>query len=154
MVWDSCLLACPTCASFFLVINEGETKRESCTRIWGGKLYGYGSWGRCVRMEKAGVCTVSLWEWVPQWQSVDAIKPDRFSHASIYMLSVTVFDPKGAISEVRVHAHCGAGALFGYTGCWSIAKWCSWFSTKFSRSLDHHGKTKEELKKIVSKNEK
>ena len=36
------------------------------------------------------------------------------------MLSVTDFDPKGTISEVRVHA----GAKFGHTGCWSIAK-CS-----------------------------
>ena len=34
------------------------------------------------------------------------------------MLSVTDFDPKGTISEVRVHA----GAKFGQTGCWSIAK--------------------------------
>ena len=36
------------------------------------------------------------------------------------MLSVTDFEPKGTISEVRVHA----GAKFGHTGCWSIAK-CS-----------------------------
>ena len=36
------------------------------------------------------------------------------------MLSITDFDPKGTISEVRVHA----GAKFGHTGCWSIAK-CS-----------------------------
>ena len=41
-----------------------------------------------------------------------------FSTTSIYMLSVTDFDPKGTISEVRVHA----GAKFGHTGCWSIAK--------------------------------
>ena len=34
------------------------------------------------------------------------------------MLSVTDFYPKGTISEVRVHA----GAKFGHTGCWSIAK--------------------------------
>ena len=34
------------------------------------------------------------------------------------MLSVTDFDPKRTISEVRVHA----GAKFGHTGCWSIAK--------------------------------
>ena len=36
------------------------------------------------------------------------------------MLSVTdfEFDPKGTISEVRVHA----GAKFGHTGIWSIAK--------------------------------
>ena len=71
---------------------------------------------------------------------------------SIYMLSVTDFDPKGTISEVRVHA----GLYFGHTGCWSIAK-CSQISCrnytggfrswppatcKFStrRSFDHHGK--------------
>ena len=34
-----------------------------------------------------------------------------FSTTSIYMLSVTDFDPKGTISEVRVHA-C---AKFGHT---------------------------------------
>ena len=64
------------------------------------------------------------------------------SPASIYMLSVTDFDPKETISEVRVHAV----ALFGHSGCWSIAK-CSRFSTKFSRSFDHHGKSKKELLK-------
>ena len=65
------------------------------------------------------------------------------------MLSVTKFEPKRNISEVRVHA----SALFGRTG--SIAK-CSRCSTKFSRSFDHHGKTEKELLKIVtvSKNEK
>ena len=47
-------------------------------------------------------------------KSVDTIKL-----ASIYILSVTDFDQKGAISEVRVHA----GAKFGHTGCWSIAKY-------------------------------
>ena len=65
----------------------------------------------------------------------------RSAAASIYMLSVTDFDPKGTISEVGVHA----GAKFGHTGSWSIAK-CR-FCTKFSKSLDHHGETK----KIVSK---
>ena len=34
------------------------------------------------------------------------------------MLSVRNFEPKGTISEVSVHA----GAKFGHTGCWSIAK--------------------------------
>ena len=72
----------------------------------------------------------------------------RSSPASIYMLSVTDFDPKGTISEVRVHA----GAKFRHTKCWSIAK-CG-FSMKFSKSFDHHGKTKNEIvKKLVSKNE-
>ena len=51
---------------------------------------------------------------------------------------------------------------FTKTGCWSIAK-CSWFSTKLSRSFDHHGNRsfdhhgttqKVLLKKIVSKSEK
>ena len=42
------------------------------------------------------------------------------STTSIYMLSVTHFDPKWTISEVRVHA----GPKFGHTECWSIAK-CS-----------------------------
>ena len=39
MAGDSCLLACPTCASFFLIINEGETKK--------GKLY-EDLWGKVV----------------------------------------------------------------------------------------------------------
>ena len=34
------------------------------------------------------------------------------------MLSVRDFEPKGTISKVWVHA----GAKFGHTGCWSIAK--------------------------------
>ena len=80
------------------------------------------------------------------------------SPASIYMLSVTDFNPNGTISEVRVHA----GDLFGHTGRWPIAK-RSRFSTKLSRSFDHHGnrsfdhhgETKKELlKQIVSRNEK
>ena len=53
-------------------------------------------------------------------RSVDTIKLAYISTTSIYMLSVIDFDPKGTISEVRVHA----GAKFGHTGCWSIAK-CS-----------------------------
>ena len=65
----------------------------------------------------------------------------RSSTTSIYMLSVTDFDPKGTTSEVRVHA----GAKLGHTGCWSIAK-CR-FSTKFSKSFDHHGKTKKRNRK-------
>ena len=74
-----------------------------------------------------------------------------YSTSSIYMLSVTDFEPKGTISKVGVHA----GAKFGHTGCWSIDKcgqrsrrnctggFRSWppttcrFSTK--RSFDHHG---------------
>ena len=36
-----------------------------------------------------------------------------FSTTSIYMLSVTDFDPKETISGIRVHA----GAKFGHTGC-------------------------------------
>ena len=73
----------------------------------------------------------------------------RFSTTSIYMLSVTDINPKRTISELRVHA----GAKFGHTGCWSIAK-CR-FSTKLSKSFDHHGKTKKEIvKKKVWKNEK
>ena len=56
------------------------------------------------------------------------------------MLSVTDFDPKGTISEVRVHG----GAKFGHAGRWSIAK-CR-FSTK--GSFDRHGKAeKENVKK-------
>ena len=64
------------------------------------------------------------------------------------LVTVTNFDPKGTISEVRVHA----GTLFGHTGCWSIAK-CSQFSCRnytggfrswppatCRRSFDHHGK--------------
>ena len=35
------------------------------------------------------------------------------STTSIYMLSVSDFEPKGTISEVRVHS----GAKFGHTGC-------------------------------------
>ena len=70
----------------------------------------------------------------------------RSSTTSIYMLSITDFDPKGTISEARVHA----GATFGHTGCWLIAK-CR-FSMKLSRSFDHHGKTlKEMVKKKISK---
>ena len=58
-----------------------------------------------------------------------------FSITSIYMLSVTDFDPKGTISEVRVNA----GAKFGHTGCWSIAK-CRpelhrWISKLTARNL-------------------
>ena len=34
------------------------------------------------------------------------------------MLSVTYFDPKGTISEVKVHA----GAIFGHIGCWRSPK--------------------------------
>ena len=64
----------------------------------------------------------------------------RSSPASIYMLSVTDFDQRGTISDVWVHAV----ALFWHTGCRSIAT-CSRYSTKFSRSFDHHGKTKKEL---------
>ena len=68
----------------------------------------------------------------------------RSSPVLIYRLSVMDFDPKGTISEVR-GSHW---AVFGHTGCWSIAK-CSRFSTKFSssRSFDHHGKTKKEIVK-------
>ena len=76
----------------------------------------------------------------------------HISTTSIYMLSVRDFESKGTISEVRVHA----GAKFGHTGCWSIAKcsqrsrrictggFRSWppvtcrFSTR--RSFDHHSK--------------
>ena len=62
------------------------------------------------------------------------------------MLSVTDFDLKGTTSEVRVHV----GDRFGHAACWSIAK-CS-FSSKFSKSFDHHGKRKKAIvKKIVSK---
>ena len=80
-------------------------------------------------------------------KSVDTIKL-----ASIYILSVTDFDQKGAISEVRVHA----GAKFGHIGCWSIAKYSQssrrnytvgfrgWppATCRFSsrRSFHHHGK--------------
>ena len=71
----------------------------------------------------------------------------RSSATSIYMLSVTDFDPKGTISEVRVHA----GAKFGHTGCWSIAK-CR-FCTKFSKSFDHHAETKKIVSKIEKKTE-
>ena len=63
--------------------------------------------------------------------------PCRSSTTSIYML--TDFDPKRTISEVRVH-DC---ATFGHTGCWSITK--RRFSTKLSKSFDHHGKTKKEI---------
>ena len=73
----------------------------------------------------------------------------RSSPALIYMLSVTDFDPRGTISEVRVHA----GALFGHAGCWSIAK-CNRFSTKFSRSFDHHGKTRGRWKKNCTNSHK
>ena len=38
----------------------------------------------------------------------------RSSTTSIYMLSVTDFDPKGTTSKVRVYT----GATFGHTGCW------------------------------------
>ena len=55
------------------------------------------------------------------------------------MLSVTDFDPKGTISEVRVHG----GAKFGHAGRWLIAK-CR-FSTK--GSFDHHGKVEKEKRK-------
>ena len=59
------------------------------------------------------------------------------------MLSVTDFDPKGTISEVRVK--------FGHAGRWSIAK-CR-FSTK--GSFDHHGKAeKENVKKLFRKMKK
>ena len=73
----------------------------------------------------------------------------RSSPALIYMLRVTNFDPKGTISEVRVHT----GALFWHTGCWSIAK-CSRFSTKISRSFDHHGKSKKEMPRLKNSFEK
>ena len=80
-----------------------------------------------------------------------------FSTTTIYMLSVTDFYRKGTISEVRIHA----GAKFGHTGCWSIAK-CSQSSCRndtggfrswppatcrFSsrRSFDHHSKGTVEL---------
>ena len=53
----------------------------------------------------------------------------------IYMLSVTDFNPKGTISEVRNHG----GAKFGHAGRWSFAK-CR-FSTK--GSFDHHGKAEK-----------
>ena len=38
----------------------------------------------------------------------------RSSTTSIYMPRVTDFDPKGIISELRVHVH--AGANFGHSG--------------------------------------
>ena len=41
------------------------------------------------------------------------------------------FDPKGIISEVRVHA----GAKFGHTGCWSIAKMLSEFTPELQRLI-------------------
>ena len=88
-------------------------------------------------------------------RSVDAIKLVYTCWSwtpSIYKLSVTDFDPKGTISEVRVHAKLYLG-----TRCWSIAKY-SRISTKFSslssRSFDHRGKTKKETVKNTSKNEK
>ena len=62
------------------------------------------------------------------------------------MLGVKDFDPKGTISEVRVHS----GAKFGQARRWSIAK-CR-FSSK--GSFDHHGKAEKENVKLVSKNEK
>ena len=46
-------------------------------------------------------------------------------------------------------------AVFGHTGCWSIAK-CSSFSTKLSssRSFDNHDKTKKEIVKNSFENDK
>ena len=71
----------------------------------------------------------------------------RYWATLTYMLSVTDFNPKGTISEFRVHAD----TKFGHAGRWSIAK-CR-FSTK--GSFDHHGKAeKESVMKVVSKNEK
>ena len=52
------------------------------------------------------------------------------------MLSVTDFDPRGTISEVRVHG----GAEFGHAGQWSIGK-CRFSSKKL---FDHHGKAENE----------
>ena len=54
----------------------------------------------------------------------------------IYMFSVTEFDSKGTISEVRVHSR----AKFWHRGYGSIAK-CR-FSTMSSKFFDHHGKAK------------
>ena len=71
----------------------------------------------------------------------------RSSTASIYMLSVMDFNPKGTISQVRVHG----GNKFGHAGRWSIVK-CR-FSTK--GSFDHHGKAeKENVKKWFGKGKK
>ena len=92
-----------------------------------------------------------------------------FSTKTICMLSVMItdFDIKGTISEVRVHA----GAKFGHTGGWSIAK-CSQSSPRnytggfrswlpatcrlsTRRSFDHHGKEYSNfVQRRVSKNEK
>ena len=70
-----------------------------------------------------------------------------FSTTSIYMLSVTDFKPKGTISEVSVHA----GAKFGHTRWWSIAKcrqrshrnctggFRSWPPTMHLQILNHAG---------------
>ena len=52
------------------------------------------------------------------------------------MHSVMDFDPKGTISEVRVHG----GAKLGHAGRWSIVK-CR-LSTK--ESFDHHNKVEDE----------
>ena len=54
----------------------------------------------------------------------------RFWATFSYVLSVTDFDPKGTISEIRVHSV----ARFGHAERWSIAKWK--FSTK--GLFDHH----------------
>ena len=85
----------------------------------------------CKHFEKVNI----LWG----QRSVDAIKlvfMCRSSTTLIYKLSVTDFNPKGTISEVRVHT-----GLYLVTGCWSITKY-SRISTKFSssssRSFDHH----------------
>ena len=88
------------------------------------------------------------------------------STTMVYMLSVSDFDPKGTISEVRVHA----GGKFGHTGLLSIGKcsqssrrkdtggFRSWptatcrFSTR--RSFDHHGKENSNSVKKCFENEK
>ena len=65
----------------------------------------------------------------------------------MYMPSITDFDPKGTISEVRVHGD----ANFEHAGRRSIAKYR--LSTK--GSFDHHGKAeKKNRKKVVSKMKK
>ena len=48
-----------------------------------------------------------------------------------------------AVALYHFRGQSSRRVTFGHTGCWSIAK-CR-FSAKFSKSFDHHGKTRKEM---------